>query len=83
MGESIKQNFAWKRWKAGLIVACISGAATGLVAVEALVDKLNWLILIKAIIVILACTAKDFLLYVKQHDVDKVFVSDESNNSGN
>lgn len=81
MGESIKNNFAWQRWKLGVIVACISGVATGIISVEAFVDKLNWLVLVKAAMVILACTAKDFLLYTKQHDVEKVL--DEPINSGN
>jgi hypothetical protein len=56
-----------KAWKAGLIVALVTGLLTGLGA-YVVTDQVNWH---KFLFFILACVAKDALLWLKEHPIEK------------
>lgn len=55
----------WTKWKAGLIVAAISGLLTGLIALSA---DIPWK---SAVVLVIVNTAKDALLYLKAHPVEQ------------
>jgi len=57
---------SWKRWKRGLLIAVLTGLATGVVAEAAGVT-------IKQLAVIVAVDiGKDLLLYLKQHPIESI-----------
>lgn len=56
-------------WKAGLIVALVTGLLTGLGAYS-IADHVNWG---KFGLFLLACVAKDGLLYLKSHPIEDAF----------
>lgn len=59
-------NIAWIKWKAGLIVAIVSGALTGLIGIT-VDNKLSW----KVVGVLAAVSAaKDMVLYLKDHPIE-------------
>lgn len=58
----------WKRWKAGLAVAALTGLLTAF-AVGVIVPSMT---LKEGILVCLGCIAKDALLWLKEHPVENV-----------
>lgn len=58
----------WKQWKIGLLVACISGAASVFV-VNTIDPNIGWK---QLVFLILGFTAKDALLYLKAHPVEQI-----------
>ena len=57
---------SWKRWKRGLLIATLTGIATGLVGLAA---GVTWR---QALLIILVCVGKDSMLYLKEHPVEKI-----------
>ena len=58
----------WKRWKLGLIVACLTGLATAF-TVGVIVPSMTWR---EGGLVCLASIAKDVLLFLKQHPAEEI-----------
>lgn len=59
----------FKRWKLGLGLATITGLCTGLVAWSVIATPIGWLAFIKLVV---ACAAKDLMLYLKDHPEDSI-----------
>lgn len=57
---------SWSRWKAGLIVALLSGLFTGVIGLAVNMDGRQILI------VLLVNVAKDGLLFLTNHPVDSI-----------
>lgn len=62
----------WKRWKIGLAVACLTGILTALIGLAA-IDVFTW----KVILFLVGITAKDMLLFLKDHPVEKIIDLDD------
>lgn len=61
-------NYDWKRWKMGLLIAILTGAASCF-AVSAIVPGTTW----KELgFLVLAFVAKDVLLFLNQHPADSI-----------
>lgn len=56
----------WKKWKAGLGVSALTGTLTGIIG---LALGITWE---QAGLLLLVNTAKDMLLYLKDHPIEKV-----------
>ncbi len=62
---------SWKRWKVGLIVACVTGLLTGLATLEIL-DTITAKALLKILVFTIGLIAKDALLFLKDHPADQL-----------
>lgn len=58
----------WKRWKMGLLVACVTGLASAFVA-GTIIPTMT---LKEGVFVCVASIAKDMLLFLKDHPVEQV-----------
>ena len=57
---------SWKQWRIGVLVAILTGVATGAIG---LVAGVTWK---QFLVILIPCVAKDFLLFIKEHPVTSI-----------
>lgn len=67
-GTEKEKTMNWKRWKIGLVISIVTGVCTAF-AVGAIVPTMT---LREGFLICAGSVAKDLLLYLKQHPVERI-----------